>query len=96
MAHVARINESNIVEEVIVVSNDIEPNVVEFATDLLGGTWLRTSYNSTIRKHFAGIGMIYRADIDAFIFPQCHEEATLDQETANWICGNEAHNVPIR
>lgn len=95
MAHVARINENNIVQEVIVVSNDIEPNVVEFATNLLGGTWVQTSYNATFRKHFAGIGMIYRADIDAFIHPQCHEEATLDEETANWICGNEVHNVAV-
>jgi hypothetical protein len=95
MAHVARINENNIVEEVIVVSNDIEPNVVEFATNLLGGTWVQTSYNATFCKHFAGIGYSYNADIDAFVPPKCHEEATLDNETANWICGNEEHNVPV-
>lgn len=93
MAHAAEINENNEVIRVIVISNDYEPNVEEFATELFGGTWKQTSYNSTIRKNFAGIGFTYDESIDAFVPPKCHEEAILNENTAQWDCENEAHNV---
>ena len=84
MAHVARINQNNIVEEVIVVSNDIEPNVVQFVTELLGGTWVQTSYNNTIRKNFAGIGFTYDETRDAFIPPKPEGDFVLNEETCQW------------
>jgi hypothetical protein len=99
MAHYAFIDENNIVTEVIVGIDE-----TEFIEGLDTETWysnfrnqqcLRTSYNSTIRKNFAGIGYSYDPDLDAFIPPQCHENAILDQTTAQWICGNEAHNVEL-
>ena len=93
MAHVAKLNENNLVIEVIVVSNDYEPNVEEFATQLLGGTWKQTSYNSSIRKNYAGIGFTYDEALDAFIPPKCHEEAILNDETAQWNCENKGHYV---
>jgi len=93
MAHAAELNENNEVIRVVVISNDCEPNVEEFATELFGGTWKQTSYNSTIRKNFAGIGFTYDQAIDAFIPPKCHDEAILNQTTAQWDCENEAHNV---
>jgi len=39
-----------------------------------------------------GIGYTYNPDLDLFIEPICHEEAILNQSTAQWICENEAHN----
>lgn len=92
MAHFAEINETDIVTRVIVVANadtaDADGNEVEsigqaFCTDLLGGSWLQTSYNSTIRQHYAGIGYSYRADIDAFVAPQPFPSWSLDED-ANW------------
>jgi len=94
MSHWAEIDENNIVVRVLVGDNN-EPDEGETFMNSLGGTWVKTSYNKTIRKNFAGIGYFYNADIDAFVPPKCHDEATLDNETANWICGNEEHNVPV-
>lgn len=93
MAHVAQLDQNNIVTQVIVVSNDYEPNVEEFAINLFGGVWKQTSYNATIRKNYAGIGYAYDETLDAFIPPKCHEEAILNEETAQWNCENEEHNV---
>ena len=94
MSHWAEIDENNIIVRVLVGDNN-EPDEGEAFMNSLGGTWVKTSYNKKIRKNFAGIGYSYKADIDAFVPPQCHEEATLDNETANWVCGNEEHNVPV-
>jgi len=85
MAHVAELDSNNIVLRVIVVSNDEEPNIEEFAHNLLGGTWIRTSYNGTIRKNFAGIGFTYDEVRDAFIAPEPIGNLGLDEETCTWI-----------
>ena len=69
MAHCAEIIEG-VVVRVVVISNDYEPNVAEFAAELFGGTWIQTSYNSNFRGTYAGIGYSYNADEDIFIAPQ--------------------------
>lgn len=91
MAHVAQLDENNKVIRVIVVSNDYEPNVEDFAKELFGGVWMQTSYNASIRKNFASIGMFYDVALDAFIAPKCHEEAILDEITCQWHCENVEH-----
>lgn len=93
MAHAAKLDENNVVTQVIVISNDYEPNVEQFAINLFGGVWKQTSYNGNFRKNYAGIGFIYDETLDAFIPPKCHEEAILNEETAQWNCENEEHNV---
>jgi len=97
MAHFAQINEQNIVEQVLVVSNDLEHRGAEFlAVDLnLGGTWIQTSYNANFRKNFAGIGYAYDPDLDAFIPPKCHDEALLNETTCQWECANDQHKAPL-
>jgi hypothetical protein len=97
MAHFAKINSNGIVEEVLVVSNDLEHRGADFlAVDLnLGGTWIQTSYNATIRKNYAGIGYKYDEHLDAFIAPQCHKEATLNEGSCQWECANEEHQAPL-
>ena len=92
MAHCAELI-NNIVVRVVVISNDYEPNVEEFATELFGGTWKQTSYNATIRKNFAGIDFIYDEIKDAFIPPKCHNEAVLDEQTCQWTCTNSDHDI---
>lgn len=96
MAHYAFLDENNVVTEVIV---GIDEN--ESIEGLDPETWYgnfrnqickRTSYNSTIRKNYAGIGYTYDVVLDAFIAPKCHEEAILNNENAQWICENEEHN----
>lgn len=78
MAHFAEIDESNTVLRVIVVADEHEANGAEWCHDLLGGTWIQTSYNNNIRKQYAGVGFTYDADADVFIAPQPYPSWTLD------------------
>jgi hypothetical protein len=86
MAHFAEIDESGVVLQVLVVPDAQEHRGHEFlADDLgLGGTWLQTSYNARIRKNYAGIGMTYNADRDAFIHPQPYASWILNEDTCQW------------
>jgi len=92
MAHFARLNENNIVTEIIVVNNnEILFNGVEseykgtvFCQSLFGGNWKQTSYNSNIRKNYAGIGYTYDAERDAFIAPKPFNSWVLDEATCRW------------
>jgi hypothetical protein len=94
MAHFAEI-EDNVVVRVLVVPDTQEHRGHDYlAVDLeLGGTWVQTSYNARIRKNYAGIGMIYDVERDAFIAPQCHDTAVLDEETCQWTCEDASHVV---
>lgn len=93
MAHFAQIDENNLVTQVIVVSNDdcaggdfpeSEAAGQAFIASIgLSGTWKQTSYNSTFRSHYAGIGFTYDADRNAFIAPRPFASWTLDEDN-NW------------
>ena len=99
MAHFAKINDSNIVTQVIVVSNDVatsESAGVTFINTLYGtsDTWKQTSYNTQenehslggtpFRKNYAGIGYTYDASNDAFIAPQPYNSWILNASTYIW------------
>jgi len=93
MAHFAQLNEENLVTQVIVVANqdtadqdgvENEAIGIEFCTNLLGGTWIQTSYNGKIRKNYAGVGYKYDATLDAFIPPQPYASWLLDEDKAQW------------
>jgi hypothetical protein len=95
MAHFAKLDENNVVTQVIVVDNkDItDPHTgqedeilgIAFCKKLLGGNWKQTSYNNSTRVRYAGIGYSYNAALDAFVPPQPHASWTLDNETADWV-----------
>lgn len=78
MAHFAEIDSTNTVLRVIVVADEHEANGAEWCHNLLGGTWVQTSYNNRIRKQYAGIGFTYDADADVFVAPQPFASWTLD------------------
>jgi hypothetical protein len=76
MAYFAEIDQNNVVKRVISVSdneckdqygNENEQIGSLFCHNLLGGTWIQTSYNSRIRGKFAGIGDRYDPNTDTFI-----------------------------
>lgn len=96
MAYFAKI-ENNIVTSVLAVPDSEEHRGHEFlADDLgLGGTWIQTSYNGRIRKHYAGVGYVYDEARDAFLAPKCHDEAVLIEATCVWNCDNEAHSATL-
>ena len=84
MAHYAFLDANNIVTEVITGKDETE--TIEGLTpeqwygDFRGQTCIRTSYNSRIRKHYAGIGYVYDPDRDAFYPPQPYPSWTLDSD----------------
>lgn len=88
MAHFAQIDADNIVVNVLVVPDDQEHRGQEYlANDCnLGGTWIQTSYNARIRKNFAGIGMVYLPEHDAFAELQPEKWFVFNSETGQWDC----------
>jgi hypothetical protein len=86
MAHFAEIDNNGIVKQVLVVPDSQEHRGHEYMSqDLgLGGTWVQTSYNATIRKNYAGIGYTYDSERDAFIAPKPFDSWELDEETCQW------------
>ena len=93
MAHFAEIGLNNVVQRVIVVNNtelldengtEQELKGQEFCRSLLGGTWVQTSYNSTMRKNYAGVGYTYDQARDAFIAPQPYPSWTIDETMCVW------------
>jgi hypothetical protein len=95
MSHWAEIDKKNVVLRVLVGDNNA-PDEGETFMNSLGGMWVKTSYNGTIRKNFAGIGYTYDITRDAFIAPQpeCHpDKVTLDEETCQWSCSDSSHTI---
>lgn len=78
MAHFAQINDENIVQRVIVVSNDDAPTEADgqafIASIGIEGVWKQTSYNNNFRGIYAGIGYIYDAVNDVFVTPPVIDE----------------------
>ncbi len=80
MAHFARIDSENKVQEVIVVNNDmlLDDEGVEqealgqaFIASLgLDGTWLQGSYTGSMRGVFPGMGFTYDSELDEFVMPE--------------------------
>ncbi len=94
MAHCAEIVDG-IVTRVIVVHNDYEDNVEEWATQWAGGgIWKQTSYSGKIRYNFAGIGYTYDPIDDAFIAPMpCSHDELLLNNLKRWECSNVEHEA---
>ena len=95
MAHFAKLDNSNKVIRVDVLSNvvitdenDVEQEQlgIDFLTNFYGGVgWYKqTSYNENFRKNFAGIDYTYDGIRDAFIAPQTYPSWTLNEDTCRW------------
>ena len=94
MSYWAEIDENNIVTRVLVVDNNDPDEGYQWLIDNLGGTWIQTSVDTyagvhqlggtPLRKNFAGIGMTYDEERDAFIRPKPFESWSLNEETCLW------------
>jgi len=99
MAHFCKLGIGNIVEKVVVVSNDIattEQAGVDFLNNLYGTNdiWKQTSYNTSagehllggtpFRKNFAVKGFTYDQTKDAFIAPKPFNSWILNETTCQW------------
>jgi len=95
MAHFAKLNENNLVTEVIVVANgdlldengnESEQKGIEFCQSLFGENtqWVQTSYNANFRSRFASPGMTYDVERDVFVMPQPYPSWTYNEENNDW------------
>jgi hypothetical protein len=99
MAHFAKLGVGNIVERVVVVSNDIattEQAGMDFLNNLYNtrDVWKQTSYNTQggvhglggtpFRKNYANKGYSYNQEKDAFIPPKPYASWTLNESTCRW------------
>ena len=113
MAHFAKLDANNVVEQVIVVSNDdtadssgveTESIGVAFCQKLLGAStnWKQTSYNSSFRGNYAGIGYTYISNVatlgvgstDIFIGQQPHDSWSVGVGTAQWYPPSNPGDAP--
>jgi hypothetical protein len=88
MAHYAKIDENNIVVQVIVAEESV---INSFDNP---DEWIQTSYNThrgvhsagetPLRKNFAGIGYTYDTERDAFYSPKPFNSWTLDESSCTW------------
>jgi hypothetical protein len=68
VSHWAEIDSNNKVIRVLVGDNNEQDEGKGFMNSL-GGTWIKTSYNGSIRGKFAGPGDLYDEASDTFITP---------------------------
>ena len=89
MSHFAELDDTNKVIRVLVGDNN-DPagdEGYQWLIDNLGGTWVKTSYNGTIRYNFAGVGYTYDSIDDAFIAPiPCEHESLFLNDKKRWEC----------
>jgi hypothetical protein len=91
MAHYAFLDSNNVVTEVIPGKNEGDDGIDNWEqqySDVRGQVCKRTSFNTVANVHLlggtpfrgncAGIGYIYREDIDAFVPPQPYPSWILD------------------
>jgi hypothetical protein len=71
----AEVDDNNIVTQVIVAGQSF--------VDSLGGKWIETTMDGSIRKNYAGIGYTYDSAKDAFYAPQPFPSWTLD-DACHW------------
>ena len=90
MAHFAELDDNNIVLRVLVTDNNLPNEGYDWLIENLGGRWVQTSYNSTIRKHFAVVGGRYDEALDAFIGPKPLDgDWVFDEVELDWVMAVE-------
>ena len=92
MSHYAFLDDKSIVTEVITGVDETE--LIEgldpetWYGNFRGQKCVRTSYNSKIRYNYAGIGMSYDPEADAFIAPrpECGHKELFLNDHFKWNC----------
>jgi hypothetical protein len=94
MAHFAELDENNVVTSVAVVANEVllvdgvevEERGVDLMESITGHRrWKQTSYSGKLRLNYAGIGFVWRDDLQGFVPPSPGEGRTLDEATGTWV-----------
>lgn len=95
MAHYAKVLGGKVIDIMVA-----EEEFFETFVDSSPGTWIQTSYNTrggvhygqdgepdggtALRKNYAGIGMLYDSERDAFYAPQPHNSWVLNEDSCIW------------
>lgn len=92
MSHWAKINDDNVVVEVVTGNNDDPDQGYDWLIQNLGGTWVQTSYNTSggvhkgggtpLHKNYAGVG--YGWDGIGFFPPKPYPSWILNSDTYWW------------
>lgn len=88
MAHFAKIDENNLVVEVVVVPDSEEHRGNDYLNELgLVGTWIQASVTNSIRGVFAVRGMSYLPEVDKFMpfAPAGNPSFVFDTEAWKWV-----------
>ena len=80
MSNFAKLDNNNIVTQVIVAEQDF------IHSGMVGDSfrWVQTSYNNNFRKNYAGVGYAYDRIRDAFIPPKTYPSWILNEDTCLW------------
>lgn len=94
MAHFAKLNQDNLVIDVVVVANDVlldsnNEEQEQLGIDFLNSTfgeynWKQTSFNGSFRKNYAGVGYSFNEDLNAFIPEKPFNSWILNKNTCQW------------
>ncbi len=94
MAHFAKIDENNIVKQIIVITNEDCGNLEFPESEIVGqtfinsigleGVWKQTSYNANFRKRYAGLDDVYDENRDAFLPTKPFPSWILNEDTCLW------------
>lgn len=94
MAHFAKVNDDNIVLDIIRINDEdcgggsfpeAEKIGQEFISSLgISGRWIQTSYNNSFRKKYAQMGYSYLPDKDVFVEPQPFPSWQLNSDS-EWV-----------
>ena len=107
MAHYAELDNEDNVLRVVVISNynELDPltNIeseeagISFCKSLYGEDtiWVKTSYNDSMRKHYAYVGGSYVREHDMFMPPKPFASWSLDVENGEWVAPVEYPVEPV-
>lgn len=94
MAHFAKLNQDNLVIDVIVVANDVlldsnNEEQEQLGIDFLNLTfgehnWKQTSFNGSFRKNYASVGYSFNEDLNTFIPEKPFNSWILNEDTCQW------------
>ena len=94
MAHFAKLNKENIVEQIIVINDEVLLDENGIEQDHIGidlckylynyQNFKRTYMDGSIRKNYASIGYTYDENRNAFIPPKPFDSWTLNENSCLW------------
>ena len=84
MIYWAELDNNNVVIQVLTTDDSDINEGYDWLVENLGGKWVKTAVDGSIRKNFAGIGYVYDENRNAFIPPKPFNSWILNEEKCIW------------